>query len=478
MKRTNLKPKLSFILFLIIFVSGLVFDTLSMAQDLTGKSESSAITKKAKDGTRIVITTSGLARFNSYELDSPQRLVIEFQTRNILSKMDNKVMVNQGVIKRITSEYFGGDQKRLLKSLTFELTQRAPYKIWQEADAIVLDIQTPPEISVFPEEGKEIFANNKTKDKAIRRLEAMGAALPKTLSSHLSSGTANKVIAEFSEAGRKGMASGVFWFMGLALIFGLGPLPWLLWNRHRLILDKNFAIQEIAKFKSELQEKNKLLEREEIVRKTIENTSLVKGEELEQLKLELQKEAKLLEQEEKVRKIIEEKLFQKEKECERLKNLFKSFKETLVKNGVAKELSSPEGERRLWIPGKSQEKRQFSRLDLRRDYNRTVILRIESQNKSGNIKSFAGNIGMGGLYFDTKKEFKENEMINLRLFFFGDKVPIMKVKAEVIWKRAIPPVNYYGVSFAAIEEKHKAELSRYILTKSQVSSHKSQVKTN
>lgn len=466
MRKTSLlKSKLIFILFLAILVFGFILNASSMAQDLIGKHRP-AVTKKTKDGTRIIINTSGPVKFISYWLDSPSRLVIEFQTRNILSKMDNEVMVDQGVIKRITSEYFGENQKRLLKSLTFELTQNAPYKVWQEADAVVLDIQTPPEISVFPEEGKNIFATNEIKDEAVKRLKAMDMALPKTLSSYPSLGATNKVVAEFSEVERKGVAGAVFWFMGLALIFGSG---FLLWDKRKLILDKNVVAQEITKLKLELQEKNKLFEQEKAVRKTIKSTLLVKGEKFDQLKLELQKEAKLLEREEKVRKIIEGKLFQKEKEYEQLRNSFKLFKEALIKNGIAKELYSPEEGRRLWVPGKSQEKRQFSRLDLSRDYNRTVILRIESQDKPRNIKSFAGNIGMGGLCFDTKKEFKENEIINLRLFFFGDKVPIMKVKGEVAWKRTASPVNYYGVSFVAIEEKHKAELSRYIESKIKIS---------
>jgi len=42
---------------------------------------------------------------------------------------------------------------------------------------------------------------------------------------------------------------------------------------------------------------------------------------------------------------------------------------------------------------------------------------------------------MEGLCFETRKEFQEKEIINLRLFFFGDRVPILKIKAKVIWKK-------------------------------------------
>lgn len=258
----------------------------------------------------------------------------------------------------------------------------------------------------------------------------------------------------------------VFWFVGLAFISGLGFLLfWLFWRRYKLILDKNVAVQEIEKLKSQVAEKNKLFEQEEIIRKTIENTSLTREKEFDQLKLELQKEAKLLEEEEKVRRAKEEELLKKEKETEQVKNSYEFLKEVLVNKGLAKKLSFPKGEEELWIPGKSLEKRQLPRLDLSRDYNRTIILRIESPDKSKSSKSFANNIGLGGLCFEARKDFEEKETINLRLFFFGDKVPILKIKAEIIWKKTDSPVNHYGVSFVSLEDKNKTELSRYIESK-------------
>src|SRR3990167_3773058 len=181
----------------------------------------------------------------------------------------------------------------------------------------------------------------------------------------------------------------IFWFVGLAFIPGLGFLLfWLFWRRYKLILDKNVAAQEMDKLKSQVTEKNKLLEQEELIRKTIENTSLTREKEFDQLKLELQKEAKLLEEEEKVRKAKEEELLKKEKETEQVKNSYESLKEVLVEKGIAKKLAVPEKEGELWISGKSAEGREFHRLDLSKDYNRTIILRIESADKSKNIKSF------------------------------------------------------------------------------------------
>jgi len=451
-------------IFLIIFVIGFAFISLAGAEELTQQAKITPPVQESKDSTRIIVTTSGPAKFSSHWLDNPPRLVVEFQTKNIVSSIGNELVVNEGVIKRITSEYYGGTQKNL-KSLTFELLEEAPYKIWQEADTVILDIQTPQEISVFPEEGREIFAKNEPKEVMAKRLGAMDTALTKVSANHLSSGAAPKVITEFTKTRRKTM-SVALWLIGLTLISGLGGLLfWLFWRRYKLILDKNVAVQEIEKLKSQVAEKNKFLEQEEIIRKTIENTSLTREKDFEQLKTESQKEQQLLEQEQKARKTAEEALSQKEKESEQVKNSLESLKEVLVNKGLAKKISSPEGEGELWIPGKSSEKRQLPRLDLSRDYNRTIILRIESPDKSKSIKSFANNIGLRGLCFETRRDFEEKETINLRLFFFGDKVPIIKIKAEIIWKKTVLPVNYYGVSFVSIEEKDKANLSQYIESK-------------
>ncbi len=486
-----LKLRQVFNFFLAASLFALVFTVASIAQNLTEKIGNLTITEGAKKGTRIIISTSGPAEFKSYWLDMSPRLVIEFQTRNIVSKIDNEVIVDQGAVRRVTSEYFEEGENRPLKSLTFELMQKAPYKIWQERDTVILDIQTPMEISVFPQEGKEVFAKNGTKDALIKRLEAMDAALTKVSVREPSLETPN-VIAELPKARRKSMNI-AFWFMaaamalatgsqtmalwligsrtialwliGLALISGSGLMLWLFWRRYRLILDKNLATQEITKLKGGLEEKNKLLEHEELIRKTIENASLTQEKEFKQLKLELQKEAKLSEQEKKLRKTIEEKFLQKEKEYQEVKNSLESFKEILLEKGYVKKLTSPEEKDAFWIPEESPEKRYFPRLDLTRDYNRTIILRIESHDKSKSAKSFANNIGPEGLCFETRKEFQEKEKINLRLFFFGDRVPILKIKAKIIWKKIDSPVNRYGISFILLEEKAKQELNHYIESK-------------
>ena len=273
MRMKNLKLKVIFNCFLIL-VFGFLFINLSIAQELTEKPKTLPIAKETKEGTRIVISTSGPAKFSSYWVDTPPRLTVEFQTRNIVSKLDNEVIVNQGVIKKITSRYFGDGQRKSLKSLTFELTQKVPYRIWQEADIIILDIETPAEASGFPEDGKEIFVNEtKDKEAMIKKLEVMDTALTKVVATHPAL-EPPKVIAELPKKERKNKMGLIFWFVGLAFISGLGFLLfWLFWRRYKLILDKNVASQEMEKLKSQVAEKNKLLEQEELIRKTIENTS-------------------------------------------------------------------------------------------------------------------------------------------------------------------------------------------------------------
>ncbi|MFH1691798.1 MAG: PilZ domain-containing protein [Candidatus Omnitrophota bacterium] len=539
----NSKLKRIVIVFFTMSLLGIIYGGVSLAQDSARSPEYLV----SKDGMRIIISASGPVKFNSYWLDNPFRLIIEFQTKNIISKMKEEIAVNQGVIKRISSAYFEKGNDRSLKSLTFELMEKVPYKILQEADMIILDIQTSADLSVFPEGGKEIFAKNEPKEVILERLDAMGSAL--TMDSVFTKATANhflseafpEAITEFPETRKKTMGI-VFWFTGLTLVFGLGGF--LFWRRHKLIFDKNASVREIENLKSQIEERNKLLEQEKIIRKMVENTSLVREKEFEQFKLELQRKTELLE-EEKARKAKEEVLLKLaiEKEIEQLKSEFQrkaelleeekacqakeeellkkeiepeqpendfdpltqvlpldgglcpgflvlpaglstgqadgctkgekteiadlstglhSLKEAFVDRALEEEVFSSREEEKLLTVEKTSENRQFFRSDLSKDYNRTIILRIESPGKSKSIKSFANNIGLRGLCFETRRDFEEKEAINLRLFFFGDKVPILKIKAEIVWKKTVFPVHYYGVSFVSMEEKDKKDLSRYM----------------
>lgn len=209
----------------------------------------------------------------------------------------------------------------------------------------------------------------------------------------------------------------------------------------RLILDKNAATQEITKLKSELEEKNRFLEQEEIIRKTVEDTSLAREKEFGQLKLELQEKSRLF---------------------EHLKETSESLKDVLVKRGIARELTLPEEKGEFWIFGKSPEKRNLPRLALTKDFHNTVILKIELPGSLKQIKSFAENIGSEGLCFETKNELDEKNPLNLRLFFYGGKVPNFKTQGWVVWKKTQDLKNCYGITFEGLSEKVKSELQHYI----------------
>jgi len=436
---------LMFLLFAALFI------TQAIAEELIG--ESQAGIKEIKGGTRMIISTSGPAKFSSYWLDDPSRLVVEFQSKNVVTKLDNEVEVNQGVIRRITSSYFEGGAKRALKSLTIEFNQKVPYRIRSEDNAILLDIQAPLKTesltgqallgtSLLGVSGKETFAAG---DVIIKRLEAMDAALTQTARAQAPLETPEaeikgKTLMEPSKTeeevvlpktkdlptlagptrGRRNMLSTVFWPTGLVLLSALGFL----------VRDRDRSNQKLKEFKLKLQEKSKLLEQERVVRNLIEKTSL-----------------------------------EKEREHQQLKGSFESLKGELIKKGLVKRELSPEEKERSWIPEKSPERRVDPRLPLTRDFNKTVILRIESPNLPQRVKSFTNNISSKGLSFETKEEFKEKEPVNLRLFFYGDIVPAVKVQAHIAWKKKVAPINYYGVSFDSLAEKDKLGLVHYIESK-------------
>ena len=152
----------------------------------------------------------------------------------------------------------------------------------------------------------------------------------------------------------------------------------------------------------------------------------------------------------------------KEKEDQELKELFKSVRKILVKKGLLKKETSPEQKEKPQISEEPKERRRSSRLSLTKDFNKSIILRMNQLNKSENIKAFADNISCGGLCLETKRQLKKNSKINLRLFFYGDHVPMIKIQARIIWKKEIETTNHYGASFNSIEEKDKESLNRYI----------------
>lgn len=263
----------------------------------------------------------------------------------------------------------------------------------------------------------------------------------------------------------RGARRGIFLLTGLALFFGLGILIIrYLKNKWKAQFDN-----ELAEVKLQLREKEERLNQEKIIRHAIEQAqkqkekdySLLKSS-FESLQSELERKNEILAQKEAVIEEKEQSNLQKEQECAEFRKIIEALKEALVKRKImGKSLSAQEGDR-PWIPGDSAERRELNRLDLSRDYSRSVLLRIDSYDKSKTTKCFAGNISFSGLYFESEAEFKEKEILRLRLFFFGDKVPMMRVKAEVVWVKESPLNNHYGLFLLFQEEKNKAELKEYI----------------
>ena len=152
-----------------------------------------------------------------------------------------------------------------------------------------------------------------------------------------------------------------------------------------------------------------------------------------------------------------------------LKEYFKSVREILIKRGLLKKediLSQKRGistkKEKLNNCKDFKKRRRFPRLNLTRDFNKTIILRINQPDKTENIKSFTNDIGYGGLCFDSQRELEKDNKLSLRLFFYGNQIPMMKIQARVIWKKRAETTKQYGASFDLVEEKDKEALNRYI----------------
>lgn len=192
-----------------------------------------------------------------------------------------------------------------------------------------------------------------------------------------------------------------------------------------------------------LQEKEKSITHENIVRKAVEDASLQREKEYQHLKEVLAKNEQIL--------------LQREKECQRLK-------EALAQNTLPK-IETPEGDE--GIAGKSKEKRASIRLDLSRDYRKTVILRMKLSPRGKHLKCFATNIALHGLCFETKEHLPEKAPVSLRLFFYGETAPIMDIQAAIVWKKEMNALNYYGVmwTWPEKEEENRNCVKRYIESK-------------
>jgi hypothetical protein len=134
----------------------------------------------------------------------------------------------------------------------------------------------------------------------------------------------------------------------------------------------------------------------------------------------------------------------------------------LIRRGVAKELTGTEEKGRIWIGGESLERRAPIRLPLTKDFDNTVILKVGSQDVPQSMKCFAENISAGGLCFSTSKEFDKKFPLNLKVLFYGGKVPNFKTQAWIVWKKTVGSTNHYGVIFEGLSETVRTELMCHI----------------
>jgi len=110
----------------------------------------SAYAQKYPQTTKLTIAVSGPVKYQHTQMDHPPRLIIKFKSRNIFSPMAEHIIIEQGVVKSINVEY---DKKRPrskrgkiifpLKSLSFELSEKSPYKISETEDMIIVEIENP-----------------------------------------------------------------------------------------------------------------------------------------------------------------------------------------------------------------------------------------------------------------------------------------------------------------------------------------------
>lgn len=461
------KQKFFFSLILVIIFWGSFF--ISQAKAQKPIEESSTVTSEFSKGIRIAILASGPVKFDSYWLDSPARLVVEFKSRNVVSRIDEEITVGQGLIKRITSSYFNLRDRKALRTLTFETAGKMPYEIWQEGNTIILEIQLPVDKSGSLLAGKGIFMTESVDNPVVKRLEVMDEVLSRAVPVQLplelpefeAASTEEKGAggvqakealpeiepflaavpsgAEEGTGAEKGTGAAIVWLAGLGAISSLGLLGW---RKMRLNIRED-------KLKAELTEEKKRVKIEEDLRKAVEEGSRQKEKECKQLKASLES--------------LKSGLQEKDKVYEKLKTSFQLLKEKLIQKESKEKVLSFEEKRISWEVAELERggKRRFWRLPLARDFNKTVILRVKAPNLPRKIRCFAQNVSAGGLCFEVKEEFKVGEPIDLRLFFYGGQVSSIRVQTHIVWKKKQDSVNKYGVCFDSLKEKDKLGLESY-----------------
>jgi len=98
--------------------------------------------------TRIAIASSDEVKYEAKWLDTPPRLIIKFNVSSVFGQLVNDSEINQGVVKRITVDYYpsiagNNTGSKQIKFLTFWLSEKAPYRIWNSNGKILIDFRNP-----------------------------------------------------------------------------------------------------------------------------------------------------------------------------------------------------------------------------------------------------------------------------------------------------------------------------------------------
>jgi len=106
--------------------------------------------------TRISIASSQAVEYESKWIDSPPRLILKFRAPNVFGNLVRNTALNEGVIKNITVGYYPdnaeGSGRKQIKFLTFWLSQKTDYKVWNDKGKIFIDFRDP----TFGREAKQI----------------------------------------------------------------------------------------------------------------------------------------------------------------------------------------------------------------------------------------------------------------------------------------------------------------------------------
>jgi len=110
--------------------------------------------------TRIAIASSGPVKYESRWLDNPSRLIVKFRTPNVFGKLVENTPLNEGVVKNITVSYYPtarlNSDKKQIKFLTFWLSQKTYYKVWNSDNKIFIEFKNP----ALNSEAKEIIISS------------------------------------------------------------------------------------------------------------------------------------------------------------------------------------------------------------------------------------------------------------------------------------------------------------------------------